>query len=267
MAQAPAMAREAPPAPAANFITALVLAIQSIVVTYDGWYEPIYFAEEARHPARQLPRSIFGGLALLAGIYLLLNAAFLHVLGPAGLAGSKFAAADAATLVFGSASNLIISAIAVLILLTLLNTVLMGTTRILFAVSRDGLFWRRAASVAENGTPRTALAIATAAIIGLVLSGTVDRLIAIAGFLYVVNYSSAYVSLMVLRRTRPAAARPFRIPGYPAPTLLVLCASLAFLAGAVASDRQNSLWALLLLLASFPLRLLLRAVSAIHYGR
>lgn len=267
MAQAPAIAREAPPAPAANFITALVLAIQSIVVTYDGWYEPIYFAEEARHPARQLPRSIFGGLALLAGIYLLLNAAFLHVLGPAGLAGSKFAAADAAALVFGSASNLIISAIAVLILLTLLNTVLMGTTRILFAVSRDGLFWRRAARVAENGTPRTALAIATAAIIGLVLSGTVDRLIAIAGFLYVVNYSSAYVSLMVLRRTRPAAARPFRIRGYPAPTLLVLCASLAFLAGAVASDRQNSLWALLLLLASFPLRLLLRAVSAIHYGR
>jgi len=183
--RAPANTQPAPPAPAASFIAALVLAIQSIVVTYDGWYEPIYFAEETRHPTRQLPRAMFGGLALVAGIYLLLNAAFLRALGPAGLAASKFAAADAARLIFGRASEIVISVIAVVILLTLLNSVLMSSTRILFAVSRDGLFWRRAALVAENGTPRPALALATLAAVGMVLSGTVDRLIAIAGFLYV----------------------------------------------------------------------------------
>jgi APA family basic amino acid/polyamine antiporter len=242
----------------------MVLAIQSIVVTYDGWYEPIYFAEEARQPTRQLPRAIFAGLAMVAGIYLLLNAAFLHLLGPAGLAASKFAAGDAAMLVFGSVSNVIISVIAVVILLTLLNTVLMSSTRIMFAVSRDGLFWRRAAGVAGNGTPRTALALTTLAIVALVLSGTVDRLIAMAGFFFVANYSWAYLSLIVLRRTRPTAPRPFRVWCYPGLTLLLLFGSLAFLVGAVASDRENSLWALLLLLASLPLRWLLRRASAIH---
>jgi APA family basic amino acid/polyamine antiporter len=263
-AHAPAVARSAPPAPAASFIAAMVLAIQSIVVTYDGWYEPIYFAEEARQPTRQLPRAIFAGLAMVAGIYLLLNAAFLHALGPAGLAASKFAAGDAAVLVFGSVSNVIISVIAVVILLTLLNTVLMSSTRIMFAVSRDGLFWRRAAGVAGNGTPRTALALTTLAIVALVLSGTVDRLIAMAGFFFVANYSWAYLSLIVLRRTRPTAPRPFRVWCYPGLTLLLLFGSLAFLVGAVASDRENSLWALLLLLASLPLRWLLRRASAIH---
>jgi len=260
----PANARPAPPAPAATYVAAIVLAIQSIVVTYDGWYGPIYFAEEARQPDRQLPRAMFGGLALLAAIYVLLNAAFLYALGPAGLAASKFAGADAAARVFGSASNLVTSAVAVVIMLTLLNTVLMCSTRILFAVSRDGLFWRRAALVAGNGTPRTALALTMLAIIGLMLSGSVDRLIAMAGFFYVVNYSSAYLSLIVLRRTRPAARRPFRVRGYPLPTLLTLVASLAFLAGAIASDRTNSLYALLLLTASFPVRWLFRAASAIH---
>jgi basic amino acid/polyamine antiporter, APA family len=252
-----------PPAPAGSFIVAMVLAIQSIVVTYDGWYEPIYFAEETRHPGRQLPRAMFGGLALVAGIYLLLNAAFLRALGPAGLAASKFAAADAARLIFGRASEMVISLVAVVILLTLLHSVLMSSTRILFAVSRDGLFWRRAACVAENGTPKLALALATLATVGLVLSGTVDRLIAMAGFFFVANYTGAYVSLIVLRRTRPAAPRPFRVFGYPGVTLLVLAASLAFLVGAVLNDRRNSVYALILLMASFPVRLLFKARATV----
>jgi len=256
--RAPGGTQPAPPAPAGSFIAAMVLAIQSIVVTYDGWYGPIYFAEETRQPARQLPRAMFGGLALVAGIYLLMNAAFLRALGPAGLAASKFAAADAAKLIFGRASEIVMSVTGVVVLLTLLNAVLMSSTRILFAVSRDGLFWRRAALVAGNGTPRPALAMATFVAVGLVLSGTVDRLIAIAGFLYVANYCSAYVSLMVLRRTEAAAPRPFRVHGYPVLTLLILAGSLAFLVGAVVSDRRNSVYALLLLMASLPVRWVFR---------
>ena len=170
--------------PATSFVAAMVLAIQSIVVAYDGWYEPIYFAEEARRSTRQLPRAMFGGLVLVAGIYLLLNAAFLHALGVAGLAASQFPAADAARRIFPLAGDRLVSAIAAVTMVTLLNTVLMSTTRILFAVSRDGLFWNRAALVAENGTPRNALALTTVVIIALVLSGTVDRLIAMAGFFF-----------------------------------------------------------------------------------
>jgi APA family basic amino acid/polyamine antiporter len=225
-----------------------VLAIQSIVVTYDGWYEPIYFAEEMRRPG-QLPRAMFSGLALVTSIYVLLNFSFLRALGPTGLAASTFAAADAAKLIFGRASEVLLSAVAVVIMLTLLNVVLMTGTRILFAVSRDGLFWERASFVGANGTPRTALAITTALAIFLVVSGTLDRLIAMAGFFYVANYCWSYISLIVLRFTHPDAERPFRVPLYPLPTLLALSASLAFLAGAVMSDRLNSLYALLLLIA------------------
>ena len=157
------------------------------------------------------------------------------------------------------------SSIAVVTMLTLTSTLLMSTTRVMFGVSRDGLFWRRAGIVAENGTPRVALALTTFASIALVASGSVDRLIGMAGFFFVANYSWAYLSLIVLRRTRPDLARPFRVPAYPLPTLLVLLPSLAFLAAAVSSDRENSLWALALLAASFPIRLLLRAASRLNY--
>jgi APA family basic amino acid/polyamine antiporter len=79
-----------------------------------------------------------------------------------------------------------------------------------------------------------------------------------AGFFYVTNYCSAYVSLLVLRRKRPGADRPFRVRAYPFATLLILAASLAFLVGAVVSDRRNSLYALLLLGASVPVYLMHR---------
>jgi APA family basic amino acid/polyamine antiporter len=260
LVSAPAHPAPAPPSPAAGFLAGMVLAIQSIVVTYDGWYETIYFAEETRHATRQIPRAMFNGLALIAGIYLLLNAAFLRALGPAGLAASKFAAADAARLIFGRASEIVIAAVSVVISLTLLHSMLMSTSRILFAVSRDGLFWRRTALVAENGTPRAALAMSALVAVGLVLSGTVDRLIAMAGFFFVANYSWAYISLIVLRRTRPAMPRPFRVLGYPVLTLATLAASLAFLVGAVLSDGRNSVYALLFLMASFPVRWLFRAI-------
>jgi basic amino acid/polyamine antiporter, APA family len=56
----------------------------------------------------------------------------------------------------------------------------------------------------------------------------------------------------VLRRREPDRARPFRAWGYPWTTALALLGSMAFLAGAVASDTRNSLYALLLLAASYP---------------
>jgi len=86
---------------------------------------------------------MFGGLALVTSIYLLLNLAFLRALGPASSRRPSLPP-DAARMVFGRSSDLLLSCIAVVILLTLLHVVLMTGTRILFAVSRDGLFWTRA---------------------------------------------------------------------------------------------------------------------------
>ncbi len=68
----------------------------------------------------------------------------------------------------------------------------------------------------------------------------------------------SFVSLFVLRRREPNATRAFRAWGYPWAPGLALAGSLLFLGGAVASDTRNSLWALLLLAASYPAYRLLR---------
>lgn len=231
---------------------ALVAALRSVIVTYDGWYEAIYFTEEDVNPARNLPQIMIGGVLVVIVMYLLINLALLHVLTIPQLAASRLPAADAAQIIFGNTSGQLIILLSLLTLLSLINSVLLGATRIIFAISRDGLFASGATSVSAGGTPRFALLMTSMTAMLLVASGTFERIIAIAAIFFVANYAASYAALLVLRRTAPELPRPFRAWGYPWTTLLVLAGSLLFLFGAIKSDLRNSAVALTILAASVP---------------
>jgi basic amino acid/polyamine antiporter, APA family len=83
-------------------------------------------------------------------------------------------------------------------------------------------------------------------------TGAFNVIIAALSFFFVANYVLSFLSVFVLRRREPAAPRPYRAWGYPVTTGLALVGSVAFLAGAVASDTTNSLYALGVLAASWP---------------
>jgi APA family basic amino acid/polyamine antiporter len=74
----------------------------------------------------------------------------------------------------------------------------------------------------------------------------------VMAFFFVANYVVAFLAVFVLRRREPDAPRPYRARGYPVTTGLALVISLAFLVGAIAGDTRNSIYALLVLAASFP---------------
>ena len=234
------------------FWTALVLALQSIIYTYDGWYSTVYFGEEVRDPGRSVPRAMIGSVLLVIGIYLLLNVALLYVLPLSKLAGDKLAIGGAAEVIFGARGGLIISALATVSMLAAVNGSTLAAPRVLYAMSRDELFWRRASDVNRGGTPTVALALSTAmAVVLIVFSGTFARLLAALAFIFVINYAVTFVSVFVLRRREPQTPRPYRAWGYPWTTGIALAGSVAFLLGAVMSDTANSLFALLLLAASY----------------
>jgi APA family basic amino acid/polyamine antiporter len=118
---------------------------------------------------------------------------------------------------------------------------------------RDGLFVTKAAEVNERGTPVTAMMLTTGASIALVASGTFEILIAIAAFFYVAVYISGFLSLFVLRKREPDLPRPFRVWGYPWPTLIALAGSVAFLVGSLFSDTRHSVYAIVLIALSYPI--------------
>src|SRR4029077_3417637 len=67
---------------------AYVSAYQLIAGAYAGWAAPVVFAEENLAPAHSIPRALFIGLFITGALYVLVNAALLFALGPAGTASS-----------------------------------------------------------------------------------------------------------------------------------------------------------------------------------
>ena len=82
--------------------------MQAVIFTYDGWNGLLYFSEEVRDPGRQIPRAMFTGVLAIIAIYVLVNVAFVHVLGMDALAKSDFAAGAAAQALFGARGDTII---------------------------------------------------------------------------------------------------------------------------------------------------------------
>ena len=235
-------------------VSALVLSLQSVIYTYDGWNGVIYFSEEVNNPGRDIPRAMFGGVLAVIAIYLLVNLALLYVLPISKIAGQDFAAGVAAQVLFGQYGDTVFRSLTILSMLSAINAYHLMATRVLFAISRDGLFTKKAAAVNEGGTPTFALFTSTAvAILFIGFGRTFEQVITILAFFFVANYTLSFVSVFVLRHREPEKMRPYRAWGYPWTTGLALVGSVLFLIGAVAADMRKSIYALMLLAVSYPL--------------
>jgi APA family basic amino acid/polyamine antiporter len=256
-----ALADTAPTPPAGLALTAaFVLSLQAVIYTYDGWSATTYFCEEVENPGRDIPRSMIGGVLSVIAIYLLVNLALLAVLPVSKIAGERFAAGTVAGVIFGVWGDPVFRTLTIISMLSALNSNHLMASRVLFAMSRDGLVTRKAAIVNAGGTPTMALLASTiVAVIFVVFGRTFERVITVLAFFFVANYALSFTAVFVLRRREPEKPRPYRAWGYPWTTAMALVGSIAFLVGAIASDTTNSVIALGVLAASYPVFLATRA--------
>jgi len=238
-----------------------MLGLQKVIYTVDGWDGIIYFGEEVKNPGRDIPRAIFGSVFSIMAIYLLLNAAVAYVLPMNEIAGNDFALGTAAQRIFGRYGDPIVRSIMVISLLSCINACQMFCSRILYSMSCDGLFFRRASVVNKGGTPVLALFLSTVVGSIFIISRKFDQVIDMLAFFFVANYTLSFFSLFWLRWKEPKMERPYRAWGYPWTTGIALVGSVLFLFGALYADRKNSRWALLMLVLSYPIFKVMKWVS------
>ena len=144
------------------------------------------------------------------------------------------------------------------------NAQRMFNPRVLYSMSRDGLFLRAGTRVNAGGTPSVAMLLTAALAVGLILIGkeACEKLSDIATFFFVLGYTSGFASLLALRRKEPNLPRPWKVPAYPVLPIVMLIASVAFLVGAVVQDLPSSQYALLFLVVSYPLYLGVKRLNA-----
>src|SRR5206468_6957829 len=117
------------------------------------------------------------GIAIATGLYLLLNAAFLHVLPFDDIASSVLVAADVASAIFGPHGDLVITLLALLVVLASLNGNIFVTPRVIFGLAREGLGPRVLAEVNAGGTPSEAMVSVGIVAIALAATGTFPQLL------------------------------------------------------------------------------------------
>ncbi|HZX40930.1 MAG TPA: amino acid permease, partial [Myxococcaceae bacterium] len=195
-----------------------------------------------KDPDRSLPRVFLGGIASVTVLYLLLNAAFVHVLPFDRIAASTLVAGDAAAAMFGRRAGALMSGLALLVVLASLNGNLFVTPRVIFGLARDGLGPRVLSRVNAGGTPWTALLLVAVVSVLLAATGTFERLLSLAITFILVTDGFMVVVLFKLRARRPAA--PFRVPLYPVVPLLFLGVYVLLLVGALIQQPGITLAAL-----------------------
>ena len=254
---APAMA-DAPPPPAFSWVTAMV-ALRAIYGAYGGWQAAIYFSEEVNAPERNVARATFVGIAVITTLYLLVNAAVLHVLPIGTLVHSNLAAADAARIVLGEGSNVIVTALAILCVATLANIQIMELTRTNYAMARMGSLPPALAVVSQSGTPRAALVTGCVAISLIIIAAD-----SVKGHLYeiLLDLYAPFVMIILLsfslavirlRRTEPDLPRPWKMPLFPLPALVSVALNAILLALFLVSDWKTGIWSAALLACAIPL--------------
>ena len=236
------------------------LAINAVIGTYAGWNTAVYFSEENVDCSRCVPRSLFGGVATVMVIYVLVNAALLYAMPIESIAASKLPAADFVTGLLGSAGGTLITALAICSVLGVMNAGLLFVPRIVFAMSRGGYLPARFAEVNKGGTPAPALFLTVFVALICALSGTYETLLEISVFLFLASDSAVYLALFVLRRREPELLRPYHARGYPILPALALAAALFILGLFVVGNTTNSLISIGILVATYPVFLIVRTI-------
>ena len=206
----------------AGFGAAMLGALWS----YNGWNEVTYVGEEIKHPERNLPLAIIGGIAIIAALYLFANAAYFYVLTPAEVASippsSAVATAAIARFVGPGAAVFMAGALAMSIFGSL-QVASLVCARIPYAMARDGLFFAWVSHVSSRTrVPVRALLAQSGWATVLVLSGSYDVITDYAIFAVLIFVGLAIASVFVFRRRMPDAPRPYRTWGYPVVPILFL---------------------------------------------
>ena len=234
-------------------VGAVIMAIRVIYQTYAGWDAAIYFSEEVNRPDRNVARSTFGGIAAVIVLYVLVNAAVLHVLSPAAIAGSALAVGDAAKVSLGALGDTIITAMGLFSLAAIVNLQTMAAPRITFRMARDGALPAAFGAVAPGGSPRLGVVAAAAAAALFAATGSYESIVRIYVPWSMAGIMIVCLAAIRLRIAEPDLPRPWKMPLFPWIAIGAAAIQAALIAVVVWDDPTAGLWSAVVALAPLPI--------------
>ena len=216
----------APAAPTvANSFGAFGLAMVLVLITYGGWNEAAYLSADLKNVKRDMIRILLIGTAVVTVLYVLINIAYLNVLGLEGLRKSDAVAAAVMRAAFGPIGAIILSVIVICAAASTINASIFTGARVYHALGQDLALERLRIWDSQGNNPRNAIIAQSVIAFALIAFGALSQ----DGFFGMVLYTSPVfwffillvgLSVFVLRQKDPNRERPFRVPLYPVTPIL-----------------------------------------------
>lgn len=224
-------------------------AVLAALWAYDGWNNLPMLAGEVRDSAKNVPRALVIGMLIILAVYSLVNLSYFYALPFDEIlsANSKLnptalpVAAKTAMTFLGEIGILFLSVAMTISALGAMNGSIMSSSRIPYAMSKDGVFFDKLSEV----HPKTKSPIYSVIVQGLIaiilaLSGSFDQLtdyVVFAGWLF---YALCGISVWIFRKKLPNAERAYKVWGYPIiPIIFVGCAGLLLVNTLMTSPKES----------------------------
>lgn len=226
------------PATTFGMVVALCSAQIGALYAADAWNNITFTAGEVRNPTRNVPLSLALGTIIVIGLYVFANFAYVVVLPFSEIqhAPSDRVAATMLQAIFPAVGPTLIAVAIMIAAFGCMNALILSGARAYYAMSLDGLFFKRASELNRANVPSAALVMQGVWSVVLLMIRTYQPATGTYGNLYsnlldyiisaaLIFYILTIAGVFRLRKINPHADRPYRAFGYPViPALYLICA-------------------------------------------
>ena len=244
---------------------ALGATIINSLFSSDAWNNVTFIAGEIKNPQKNIPRSLFLGTLIVTIIYILANLGYLALLPIKGSPNAPDAVgqgilfvfddrlgSSAASMIFGNTGVFMMAGLIMISTFGCNNGLILAGSRLFYAMSKDGLFFKKAGDLNKNSVPGNALWIQCVWASVLCLSGKYGDLLVYSTFASLLFYILTIGGIFILRKKEPDADRPYKAFGYPIIPAIYILLTFAICVDLLIYDWKNAGMGLLIVLLGIP---------------
>ncbi|MBC8046369.1 MAG: amino acid permease [Fimbriimonadaceae bacterium] len=245
-----------------NFAQAFGISLISIFFTYGGYQQTVNFGADVENAKRNIPKAIFFGVGIVIVLYLLINIAYVNVLGFENMKASPLIAKELAEAFFGNIGATIISIVLFISVLGFLNTSVMSNPRVYYAMADEKILppifkkVNTKTQVQEFGLTF----FITIMIASVFLLGNFEDIINYVLFIDSISLASAAAAIFILRIRSDKNYNGFKMKLYPIVPALFMITLLFVTYNTIIADSQSSFYGFLIFIGGFPLYHLMKKI-------
>ena len=209
---------------------AIAASMVGSIFSSDAWNNITFIAGEVKNPKRNIGLALFLGTLIVTIIYVSANLMYISVLplNEVASAPQDRVAVSASQVIFGNIGTYVIAVMIMISTFGCNNGLILAGARVYNTMAKDGLFFKKAATLNRHAVPEYALWAQCIMASILCLSGKYGDLLDMISFVVVLFYVLTIAGIFILRKKRPDAERPYKAFGYPVLPAIYILMGLAF---------------------------------------